>query len=453
MAFIKNQQRFFCLVVPGIFFMLKSYAQQPIGFMNDHYLPATSVLFNPASVASSPLRLDINVLSANAAAYNNAFYVNHLSLFSLFTKNTNELTVIYDKPDYIHFFSSTSVQGPSVTYKSRSYFFGITTQWRTGTSFISGKTTPKLDLSNILDDTLYEFPASKLAGLGWMQFGFTIGSTAKIPNGLHAAWGVTINYLAGLEGIAISTSQPFNFFQHRDSITYYNLKMNYGASEGFREDVPDGLTDFRLNGSGFSFNVGASISNGGPLNETWRLAVSIEDLGMLVFKQNIDRVNYEQDEATTISENDLQNVRNSQDVFSLIMENAGVAQSGALKISLPASWMLQGEVALPDQFFLNAVLVQRLTLSDQQVQKANMVALTPEYETRKIAAGLPIVWNNYDQFQVGGYFRYQSFMIGTNNLASLLIPSQWKGADFYLGIHIFLNKPNELPDLLKCPTL
>jgi Family of unknown function (DUF5723) len=449
----KNQHRFVCLLLAGIFFMLKSHAQQPIGLMNDHYLPATSVLFNPASVGSSPLRLDINVLSANAAAYNNAFYVNHLSLFSLFTKNTNELTVIYAKPDNIHFFSSTSIQGPSVTYKSGSYFFGITTQWRTGTSFISGKTTPKLDLANILDDTLYEFPSSKLAGMGWMQFGFTIGSTAKIPNGLRATWGLTINYLAGQEGIAISTSQPFNFLQHHDSVTYYNLKMDYGASEGFREDVPDGLTDFRLNGSGFSFNIGGSISNGGPLNEEWKLSFSIEDLGMLVFKHDIDRVTYLQDEATTISENDLSDVRNSQDVFSLIMGNAGVAQSGSLKISLPASWMVQGEVALPNQFFLNAVLVQRLTLSDRQVQKANMVAFTPEYETRKIAAGVPIVWNNYDQFQVGGYFRYESFMIGTNNLASLLIPSQWKGADVYLGIHIFLNKPNELPDLLKCSEL
>ena len=158
---------------PALFLVTTVKAQEPIGLMNDNYMPSSSIIYNPASSFTSPIEWDINVFSADVFAYNNLAYANHTSLLSLLG-NTNNASVAFSSPNTIRAFANSMVQGPSIVFHQNSFSFGIITQVRSAASIVSGQVPSNLDLNNIVLDSLYQFPASSAAGLNWLAVGINL---------------------------------------------------------------------------------------------------------------------------------------------------------------------------------------------------------------------------------------------------------------------------------------
>jgi hypothetical protein len=138
---------------------------------------------------------------------------------------------------------------------------------------------------------------------------------------------------------------------------------------------------------------------------------------------------------------DLKNISNADEFTQLasqaIAGNGSLtATNGPLRIWLPAAFAFQGEVALHKHFFIHGLAIQRIILSSQQVLRPNSITVTPRYETKYFAAGIPIDWYDYHRMMVGGYVRLGPLVLGSDNLAALFIPSKFEGADFYVGLHL-----------------
>ncbi|MBX7142385.1 MAG: hypothetical protein K1X63_15020 [Chitinophagales bacterium] len=430
------------LIVNGV-----SQGQQPVGLNTDNYLPASSILFNPAAAFTSPFAVDINVASIDALAYNNLAFANHLSLLSLAFGQANGMEVSYGSPETIRAFSDISLQGPSAVIRYSDFSFGLITQVRSAASLITDVVPPNLDFNNILEDSLYQFPASRFAGLNWSEAGVHFGFSKNASKNLQVSIGATVKYLIGSDGISAITSQPLDFIKHAEesSMSFNQVIMRYGYTSGFGEDIQHKITRFGARGSGIGTDIGFMISRGQDATAySWKAGVSLMDAGFISFSNDVQRYRIQTDTAVTVTQQEF-NTLNSADDFTALaagaIEGKGTmtAESGPLKIWLPAALSFQGEVAVSEQFYLNAAVVQRMPLADQQVQRPNSVTLTPRFESRWWSAGIPLDLNDYHKLQVGGFFRFGPAVVGTDNLAAAIIPSKFEGADIYFGLHFFFS--------------
>ena len=144
----------------------------------------------------------------------------------------------------------------------------------------------------------------------------------------------------------------------------------------------------------------------------------------------------------------LKNVSNGDEFTQLVSsaiagKGSLTSTDGPLRIWLPAALALQGEVALQHHFFIHGLAIQRIILSPQQVLRPNSITLTPRYETKHFAAGIPIDWYDYHRLMVGGYVRLGPLVLGSDNLAAWFLPSAFEGADFYVGLHLHPFKNDE----------
>ena len=93
-------------------------------------------------------------------------------------------------------------------------------------------------------------------------------------------------------------------------------------------------------------------------------------------------------------------------------------------------------MAIRENVYINATLVQRIPIGDISVERGNLFALTPRYESRWISAFLPVSVYNWQQVQVGTAVRLAFLTFGTENIGSFLGSKSLTGADFYAAIKI-----------------
>ncbi|MFI5134869.1 MAG: DUF5723 family protein [Chitinophagales bacterium] len=418
-------------------------AQEPIGLMNDNYLPASAIMFNPASLFTSTLPGDLNIVSGDITASNNLAYTNNFSLLTLSSPNISNNKVAFNTPSTIRSFSNALIEGPSAVIRHNSLSYGIITRTQSAASLMTGQVDSNLNFNHIAKDTLYQFPQSRTAGMKWTEVGFNLGKCFNRYGAVRVSMAVNINYVAGWDGISAVTQQPLYFVKNSEASTmsFKDVIMNYGYTSGFSSDVSHVISSFQLKGSGAGTDAGVWIAGGAdPSHYRWKAGISMIDVGFVSFSKNVTRYQITTDTTITATVNDF-NTLNSAGAFTQIatqaVEGKGtmIQESGPLVIALPAALVLQAEVAMPENLFLHALLVQRMILSQQQVLRANCFAVTPRYEIKNFAAGIPVNWYDNNRVQVGGYIRIGPVIAGSDNLAALFVPSKWQGADFYFGIH------------------
>lgn len=439
------------IFLPVLLLVTKASAQEPIGLMNDNYLPSSSVIYNPASAFTSPFQWDINLVSADVFAYNNLVHANRTSLLTLLA-NSNNTSVDAHHPNTMRGFAGASIQGPSFIYHQNSFSFGIITQVRSAASTVSAQVPFNLDLNNIAEDTLYPFPTDKAAGLNWMEVGVNLGKSIPTQEGYGLFAAININYLAGWDGMSAEIEQPLHFVQHSqpDTISFTSVVMNYGYTSGLSSDVSQNVTSFQFKGSGVSIAPGIWMTDGNddPENYRWKGGLSLIDFGFISFSRNVQQFQLTTDESMDVNLENLKNVSNGDEFTQLVSsaiagKGSLTSTDGPLRIWLPAALALQGEVALQHHFFIHGLAIQRIILSPQQVLRPNSITLTPRYETKHFAAGIPIDWYDYHRLMVGGYVRLGPLVLGSDNLAAWFLPSAFEGADFYVGLHLHPFKNDE----------
>ncbi|MEO6166705.1 MAG: DUF5723 family protein, partial [Chitinophagales bacterium] len=266
-------------------------AQEPIGLMSDNYMPSSSILYNPASLFTSPVKWDLNFLSADVFFYNNLAYAEHSSVLTLLGNLTIK-EAAFNKPNTIRGFTNATVQGPSIVFHHSSFSFGITTQVRSGTSIVSKQVPSNLDFNNLVEDSLYQFPQSKAAGMNWMQIGVHLGKSIITSGKYQVYSAININYLAGWDGIAATTEQSVDFLKHsiNDTISFAQVEMNYAYTSGFSNDLQQNLTAMQFKGSGAGVDVGIWITDDNdPLEYKWKAGVSLIDVGVISFSKNVQQ--------------------------------------------------------------------------------------------------------------------------------------------------------------------
>ncbi len=420
-------------------------AQSYLGYFSDNYSGTQGLLYNPANVADSPYKIDINLFSGSVFGSNDYYGF----------KFTDVLKKDYDFESSAKKFPSNSnngyinvdTQGLSIMFNiAPKHSLGIFTRGRAivNATDINGTTFSRID-SGFLgnnDFTINEGDYN-ITGNSWAEVGLTYG-TILLDKGKHfLKGGLTAKYLKGIantyssgKNVNIQYDETLN--QLFSSVTASG-EIIYGGTSDFEKTAKD--FDFNSKSNGFAADLGLvyewrpeKVIVNSLSKYKLKLGLSVTDLGSLKFKN--DTLKKYSFNNRTVSAIAIDNANDYRDVLELFDPNPEIVKS--VKAVLPSALHANVDWNIYRQFFLNLNGDFGLTSKDEVNKNFNptMVILTPRYESKWIGIYLPVNYSEYRDFQAGFGFRAGPLFLGSGSIITNLITDESKGADIYAGLRV-----------------
>lgn len=437
---------------------LLSIAQEQLGLRTENYAGINSIFSNPANNLTTPFQWDVNLAAVgsfidnNFGGYRNASVgevLNSVDRIFLATDFPSDQqfpagAIVFDfaAPGKNKFVSAvTTITGPAVMLNFEKHSFGAFTNFRAA---IGGHNIPAVlgyyDYQSINIGENYRVAPSSVAGMVWSELGINYLFKSETNNGQFGI-GINLKYLQGLESFFIKNNNTLNITKlQRDALDFEN-----GASIdiGFtNSSIDEEAVNLQQSGTGFGLDIGLTFASleyqeGSGI----KLGLSVLDLGRIKFTQNTEAHAINIDNPFFFDPRNLNDVTGFRDgIAQLNDELFGVPDQSLVgdsyEIWLPSAFSLQADLAIQENVYVNATLVQRMPIGSVSVERGNLFAITPRYESRWVSAFLPVSVFNWQHFQVGTAVRLAFLTFGTENLGSFFGSKNLTGADFYAAIKI-----------------
>ena len=448
----------------GCLLFLKTFAfgQAQLGLRLDNFAGVNALALNPSAGATAAFGWDINLAGVGASLGNNLLFVGSASVGGVlahtgligaansvqFQTNTQNLYFydFFNQPHEKFFVSSVFAALPSAQFNfenGTSFGFSLAERAAFG-SFDIPLIADAYFQQKILRGEKRFVPPLRVMGASWGEFGLnfskkilddtkgslTVGATVKI---LTAQQGV---FLENFDGTAVTRLS-------KDSTILHALNTTVGFTDNFQHNL------FGNNGGGWSFDIGATWTLGGNADYEskpydWRFGVALLDVGVLNFSKNaqVHDLKFNEPKLFITKDYNRLDLDNPEVDFinrfnEKILNNPnGSLRGTAFSMRLPMTLSLQADYAATDAVFINATLIQRLPTGYFTLPRANLLAVTPRYETRWLGASLPLSMVEWRQIHVGLAVRLAYLTFGSDNLLSFLGEEKLSGTDFYIALKI-----------------
>ncbi|AEM70729.1 OmpA/MotB domain protein [Allomuricauda ruestringensis DSM 13258] len=448
-------------------------AQSYEGLLTDNYNGVHGVLSNPANIADSRLKLDINLIGVSAFFGNNYLSATLGDAFNDIDKTFDDAKTTPKSNNFIA--ANLDILGPSAMLSlSEKHSVALYTRARifANVDDIDGST---IDKEGGFDEnenfSINEGDLSGELNL-WTEIGATYarvlmdkdehflkgGITLKYLSGIHHAYlngsEVTVDYNAATEEVATNGTLTHGYDVGGDDSL--GDAFNFGQSTGLGSDIgfvyewrPDHedqkLVD--LNGN--------KISNRGINKYKLKFGASITDIGSINNKGG-EQQTYDLNKVQSIDNfegDDLEDaLKNNFDVIGGLQESS--------KTGLPTALHANVDWNIYSKFYLNLnsdiSLRGENKLNTHHIQ--NQVSLTPRLETAWLSIYSPISLMREIGFRWGAGLRAGPFYVGSGSILTSIF-GQTKSLDLYAGakIPIYQNKLRDKDgdglknDMDKCP--
>ncbi|MEO7979185.1 DUF5723 family protein [Flavobacterium sp.] len=424
-------------------------AQSYLGYTPDNYAGVQSVLSNPASIADSRFKADINLFSVSSTVGNDLYGV---KIFDVFKNGYDfDLEAKNNFSNANNAFSNVDVMGPSVMFNiTPKHTLAIYTRARGFANVIDANGQV---INDITKDNKTDFNgvlgSPNAVGNSWGELGISYAAFLYQRGEHFLKGGITAKYL---QGVANYHLQGNNIaVRYNDKIvpvlSSYQTSGSaiYGSSQNF---AADSKVDINSKSRGFGADIGlvyewrpdytadrADINDLKEVNKyKLRLGFSVTDLGSMKYDKGI-RNSYDLNRTFTQADYD------NSDNFDEFMKNnfTKTPINGAVRSNLPTAVHADVDWNVYNKFYLNANgdlgVVSRTKLNQNSI--ANRVSLTPRYESKWFSVYVPVSYMDYsEQTQVGLGFRTGVFFIGSSSIVSNAISKNSKAADIHLGMKI-----------------
>ncbi len=444
---------FLCIGIP-------SFAQDMPGYRAGNYSGVNGVFFNPASIADSRYRWDLNLFSLSTLAVNNnaSFSFKELREFEddkiktqLFGKNADAASGVL----------SAQFIGPSLMFNAgKKMTFAITTRTRVmmNAKDLDGKLASKIidKISNDLDlPSAILSPSTMTASAnGWTEFGV---SAARVlcDKGVHFfKGGASLKYLAGtasghmyVNGLQATLNEDAvkKNYIITDASGVVGVGMS-GASISKDFDMND-LMKFNSSGLGADLGLVYEYRPGGESTPyKLKLGIAILDIGAISYKKDNSRQGAYGIDISGSEKFDLSSL-DGVDLDEFNGFFAGLPQyftpipddgKDKIRVSLPTTLQLDADYHLARKFFINLAGHVSITKTKNKPYNSsyyNALTLTPRYEGRRFGVYVPVNYNGLNHLNAGISVRMGFFFIGSGSALTALV-SNSKQADFHLGLRV-----------------
>lgn len=432
----------------GSFF--SAFAQEKLGIANSNYQSTSSIFLNPSSSVDSRTFGQLNLIGFNAFMATNQMYLPKFSVPRLFT-GYNEQPVVIDTKVKKYLYGNFTLDGPALVISHSRVGFGLFARGRFEVDmrkipyqltepFLPGGVLPdhapataKLNLRN-----------AKISSMAWAEYGLNFAMMAKKHNGLLIAAGGNLKYLTGIQLFYANLSRVKGYIQD-PLIDIDELRGKVRSSQpgwatgtGYGTDL--GITIRKALKSDTEYEgyfVHSPKSRCVKLDYLYKLGISILDLGYINFNEETFKASLKGD--TYIS--NYNNVNNADSLIQADFDTT-IERDVPIKATLPTALSVQLDMNTTHHTYLNVTLVKNLIHpSFTGVQRANLLAIAPRYETKWIEVAMPLTFHRFYYPHLGFSFRLRTFVIGSDNIIPFFMQKNTRVVSFYfnLGISLFRN--------------
>lgn len=448
------------LLMLCVFASYSSSSQSFIGYLSDNYSGVNSAIANPANITDSRFKTDINLVGASAFVSNDYYGFNILDA----TKPGYDFdSTANTYPSSSNNFSfNTDVLGPAFMFNiNENSSLALFTRARMffNVNEVNGETVSIIDSDESDDIFIDEGDFNSLAH-AWGEFGLTYARTILNKNQHFLKGGVTVKYLQGAgstfgkgknvtinydaDGGPIVDGQPTGSLETTGDITY-SRNADF-EDDNYSYEIPDNATGFGGD-IGFVYewrpdyaDYKTSNSNGDTYSHKdknkykLKIGLSVTDIGSVNYKDGIQD-NYDINNPG-FSEDDFDN---ADDVNTFLNNTfAPTTTKNGFKVSLPTALHVNADWSFTRKLYVNLntdlSLISKTNTNASKI--ANVVSLTPRFETKWFSFYLPVSAVQYSGFHVGAGLRAGPLYVGSGSVLTGLISDNSKGADVYAGLKI-----------------
>ena len=458
---MSNYTKIFLLFI-SFFLHNNLFSQEQLGLRLGNYSGVSGVRLNPTSGVNNPLGWDVNIASAGFFFANDFAFIRDASVSSLFRNLNNrtlgpapetKITVPSTPKQFFDFFNQ-----PHAKFISSSLFIGLPSfqlNFEGGHSFgiyveqRGALTTKQIPIvadpyqQKVPLDVRYDVPQLTVTGMAWQEYGlnyaYQIGGGGN--GGLSFGFNAKILrsnqgfFVKSLEGTAVTRLT-------KDSVRVDALNASIGYTKNYFQEP------LHNNGFGFGLDLGAQLVVGTADFDNrpylFRVGASLLDIGKADFNYYTDVHAVTLTEPVEFAIKDYQNLNTNEPLGDVIrrfnkkmssrVDSSGSLQSNHFSLALPTALSLQGDIAMTENFYINGLLVQRISMTDLSISRDNLLAVTPRYESRWLDVSVPVAFLNYRQVRVGLAARLAFLTIGTDHLLSFLGQKKLSGSDLYIAL-------------------
>lgn len=449
-----------CLVVAFGSLRAQSYT----GYLYNNYEGVAGVIANPANIAGTVYKLDVNILSISGSLGTNAYEVKRSDLFKLkfssWTENNQYKKI--NNSDSKEAWGNIDILGPSVMVAiNEKHSVGLTTRFR----FLANERGLSNDVFQMFGpnktDAIYGRPVTQ-NGLradahAFADIGLTYGGVLFENDRHRLKAGITGKWVLGLGAGTFQADNVNVNLLDANNITALTGNASFAYSTGLdrfvSDDLHGGFYDY-LDARGFGLDVGVvyewtSAANRAVIEDSneWfnptsyklRVSASVTDIGKLKYDVSYNSGSYMMNFVGTPT-NILNLNGRSVDEYVDDMKAAGyigMSDVKELKPSLPTLLRANVDWQVWKRFYLNVDGAFNL-LGDKTVGARYLTggSITPRYESRWFSVYSPVSYNEQKEFGWGIGINVGVFYVGTSTMLSNLMRSNVKNADFHVGMHV-----------------
>ncbi len=425
--------------------MLELNAQGFAGFKTGKNAGVNGVVYNPASIARSNYKWDVNLLSVDAGVLFDAV----TGLDTIFSgSGKGELFQDYVKNSFkINGAMNFDVMGPSgMMAIDENSSIAVTSRFRAMANITDAGGFAKMR-ENEGNYTFTGEPQQKGNINMWKEIGVSFATTVAKTEKYIITSGISAKYLTGggnqyisidnFSGTANTSADPYL------TNTYGRIAIGSSVDE-FEKGTAKGLgTDM-----GFVIERRNDEVKGQVFKTPYkfRLGVSILDIGAIKYHTNNEsygdyNIHIAPNEKLNVAELDNKTgteLKNYLDSKTAFFTNNNPSQR-SYTVSLPTSALVNFDWAVNRNFFVDVTTQVSLIGKDNlySAHQTNYVAVTPRYEGRIFSVYLPVAYNEVSKLTAGVGVKLGPVFIGSNSFFTSMADN-FNQADIQVGLRLGL---------------
>ncbi|MEO9893367.1 DUF5723 family protein [Aurantibacter sp.] len=432
------------ILVP--YFLLLStitFGQSFLGMESDNYSGIHGAIFNPANLADSRSKIDVNIISADAFAGTDYTPLSLDNIKILLEDSGSGNSIERFPSDNNQVILNADVLGTSFMFSlNEKSSIGLISRIRAVNNYnnINGQVLESFADGFPSDD--YSFNMENLDGTthAWVEYGLVYGRTVFEKDYHFLKAGMTLKYLLGgifaqgnsetLSGDynanqqTLNTNGSFSYIINYDSDdenTSYSLSPGFGMDIGF-------VYEYRPRSSGYASRNG---DERGANKYLFKVGVALTDFG---------RIKYKDVELNTYNLNSSISTNNLSDSFEDKLDDnySKTTTIGEATAMLPTSLRINGDYRFTKNIYTSINFTLSLNPKNGLYNNntLNLISIAPRFESKFVSLYTPVNYSNLSGLTFGAGLRMGPLIVGSGTLFSSLFSKKPDLANVYVGLKV-----------------
>lgn len=437
-------------------------AQEFSGYQTSNYTGVNGVFFNPANIADSRYRWDVNLVGVNALFGNNHFAAGTDVDIDKLVDN-----LFLEAKGNVDAILAATINGPSVMFNIK----------KRNSVAIFSRSHVLVNFDNLNSNLFQQFTGDEVQNPSlpfsiasaenmtanvnaYTEFGMAFARVLKNDDKMFLKAGISLKYITGtangylrIDNLKATLNNDETLAQPDPYITNATGILSIGMSGVNLSDFDaSDLLDFKSTGFGvdlgvvyeyrteeftdrrdvnkYKFKIGLALLNVGSIKYTLDKGRS---QSYNIHIPNGDRFYFSELDGVSIDE-----IEKKLDQYpEYFTVNDGGNTSSSYSVSLPTSLQLNADYHIHNGFYAN--ISARVPLTSPNKKAANgryhsYVSFTPRYENKVVGIFFPMTYNNLTHFSAGAAIRLGPLYVGSGSILSATL-GETKKVDVFIGLH------------------